>query len=102
MSENSERAFPANFLFGAATAAFQIEGAAFEDGRRASIWDAFSREPGAVIHAEVMPNIMVIRSSTVKASEISPSRWASAMALWRSAMTEWMSSVPEVAIPPCS
>ncbi|ANG84734.1 glycoside hydrolase family 1 protein [Microbacterium aurantiacum] len=52
MSENSERAFPANFLFGAATAAFQIEGAAFEDGRRASIWDAFSREPGAVIHAD--------------------------------------------------
>ncbi|MFJ6651639.1 GH1 family beta-glucosidase [Microbacterium sp. NPDC091313] len=43
------RAFPANFQFGAATAAFQIEGAAFDDGRRASIWDAFCREPGAVL-----------------------------------------------------
>jgi beta-glucosidase len=48
----TERAFPTNFLFGAATAAFQIEGAAFEDGRRASIWDAFARVPGAVINAD--------------------------------------------------
>jgi beta-glucosidase len=40
--------FPAGFAWGAATAAFQIEGAAREDGRTDSIWDAFARVPGAV------------------------------------------------------
>lgn len=37
-----------DFVWGASTAAFQIEGAAHLDGRRDSIWDAFCRVPGAV------------------------------------------------------
>ncbi|MER5453721.1 GH1 family beta-glucosidase [Micromonospora sp. NPDC002389] len=40
--------FPDNFLWGAATAAYQIEGAARDDGRGDSIWDTFSRTPGKV------------------------------------------------------
>jgi len=48
----SARIFPPDFLFGAATAAYQIEGAAHEDGRTDSIWDTFSRVPGAVINAD--------------------------------------------------
>ncbi len=43
----SER-FPGDFLFGVATAAFQIEGASKADGRKPSIWDAFSNMPGRV------------------------------------------------------
>jgi len=50
MTMPPDRTFPPGFLFGTATAAYQIEGAAFEDGRRASIWDEFSRVPGAVIN----------------------------------------------------
>ena len=42
----AEAAFPPDFLWGAATAAYQIEGAAAEDGRTPSIWDTFSRTPG--------------------------------------------------------
>ena len=40
--------FAADFVWGVATASYQIEGAYDEDGRSMSIWDTFSRVPGAI------------------------------------------------------
>jgi len=44
--ENSN--FPVDFTWGAATASYQIEGAAHEDGRGESVWDRFCATPGKV------------------------------------------------------
>jgi len=46
------RAFPSDFVWGAATAAYQVEGAATEDGRGESIWDRFSATPGNVANGD--------------------------------------------------
>jgi beta-glucosidase len=43
---------PQGFIWGAATASYQIEGAAAEDGRGPSIWDTFARTPGKVLHGD--------------------------------------------------
>lgn len=42
------RSFPSDFMWGTATAACQIEGASAIDGKGPSIWDAYSRKPGAI------------------------------------------------------
>jgi len=46
------RRFPEGFLWGASTAAYQIEGAAVEDGRGRSIWDKFCRKPDAILNGD--------------------------------------------------
>jgi beta-glucosidase len=48
MSAEQLHVFPEGFVWGAATAAYQIEGAAEEGGRAPSIWDTFSHTPGLV------------------------------------------------------
>jgi len=50
--------FPGDFIWGAATAAAQIEGAAHEDGKHDSIWDAFARVPGAIANGDT-PEVAV-------------------------------------------
>ena len=44
--------FPEGFLWGTATASYQIEGAVDDDGRGTSIWDTFSHTPGKVLHGD--------------------------------------------------
>jgi beta-glucosidase len=48
MIQSPPLSFPKNFIWGTATAAAQIEGAAFAGGKGESVWDRFSRRPGAV------------------------------------------------------
>lgn len=45
---SSPQEFPRDWWWGAATASYQVEGAAAEDGRKPSVWDTFSKTPGRV------------------------------------------------------
>lgn len=48
----SNRSFPEGFVWGASTAAYQVEGSATADGRGPSIWDTFSHTPGRTLNGD--------------------------------------------------
>lgn len=57
----SRDAFPKGFIFGTATSAFQVEGAATSGGRGPSIWDPFVHTPGNASPPSQLPLIVVVR-----------------------------------------
>ena len=52
MRGQASSTFPADFVWGTATASYQIEGAVAEDGRGPSIWDVFCKKPGATFEGD--------------------------------------------------
>ena len=51
-ANTNDGTFPRDFFWGAATAAYQVEGAVREDGRGESIWDRFVTTPGAIVNGD--------------------------------------------------
>lgn len=74
--------FPADFVWGVATSAYQIEGAVREGGRGETVWDAFVRQPGTVLdrstgdvaddhYHRVREDVALMRSLRVRAYRFS-------------------------------
>ena len=72
--------FPEGFVWGAATAAYQIEGAASIDGKGRSVWDTFSHAPGNIRGGDT-GDIAGVPAAGVsrRMAEGVPHRWAPAV-----------------------
>ena len=93
--------FPPGFLWGAATAAYQIEGAVAEGGRTPSIWDTFAHTPGRVAgrrhrrrRRRPLPPVPRGRRADGRAGSHAPtgSRWPGRGSPRRSPRTGWARS----------
>jgi beta-glucosidase len=49
-NRDNKQSFPKDFTWGVSTSVYQIEGAAFDDGKCRSVWDEFCGKPGAIWH----------------------------------------------------
>ncbi|HUA98500.1 MAG TPA: GH1 family beta-glucosidase [Terracidiphilus sp.] len=49
---SGDLAYPPGFMWGCATASYQIEGAVHEDGRKPSVWDVFAHTPGKIFEGQ--------------------------------------------------
>ena len=62
--------FPDGFVWGAATASYQIEGAVSEDGRGPSIWDTFAHTPGRIADGRPVTSPTTTTTGTPRTSRL--------------------------------
>ena len=63
--------FPKRFVWGAATAAYQVEGGAHADGKGSSVWDMFCRKDGVIWQAQTGDVACVIITIAIARTSVS-------------------------------
>lgn len=86
--------FQDNFLWGTASAAYQVEGAYQDDGKGLNVWDAYTQEDGHVAHSE-NGNIACDHYHHFKDDVKMMKKWAFAITGFQSAGQEFCRTVLE-------
>ena len=82
------RSFPPGFHWGAATSAYQVEGAVAEDGRGPSIWDTFSATPGRVVGGDSGAVVMTSQHQSDRGGLIQITRlWVKRDGRWQETLS---------------
>lgn len=73
----SRASFPKGFVFGTATSAYQVEGAASTNGRGPSIWDSFAHIPGteSALYSSLLASLRFITSVTMNSARLFRQAW---------------------------